>query len=127
MEFIKIYFLLIILLSFTNSNIINKELILNNSNINMELNEAVNFKIIPQSNLIPNNIKIQIDGKNPNNSYIISYYKSISSFEERNQLSQSFSGKAFMWLNKKQISNNFSIIFECSDSPCEYSLNIIPK
>ena len=73
---------------------------------------------------LPNYIKIELEGQNPDNKYIISYYKQDSSFKERDQLSQSISGKSFMWLNKAQIQSGFYLNVECSDSPCEYKLNI---
>ena len=75
----------------------------------------------------PNYILIQIKGNNPSNDYSISYYKNDSNFNDRNQLSQSISGKAFMWLNKEQIKNNFYFSIECYENPCEYSLNISKK
>ena len=73
---------------------------------------------------LPNYIKIELESQNPDNKYIISYYKQDSSFKERDQLSQSISGKSFMWLNKAQIQSGFYLNVECSDSPCEYKLNI---
>ena len=74
---------------------------------------------------LPNYIKITIRGYNSTNDYSISYYKNDSNFNERNQLSQSISGNAIMWLNKEQIKNNFYLSIECYENPCEYTLTIL--
>ena len=90
--------------------------------------ESSYFHFISESaESLPNNIKIQIDGANPDNNYVISYYKDDSTFTNRNQLSQSLSGKSFMWLNNQQIKNGFYLSVECSDLPCEYSLKVALK
>ena len=91
-------------------------------------NETANFHFISESaESLPNNIKIQINGTNPDNNYIISYYKNDSSFTNRNQLSQSILGIAFMYLNNEQIQDGFYLSVECSELPCEYSLKVAKK
>ena len=92
------------------------------------LNEPAYFHFTPKSaESLPNNLKIEIDGTNPDNSYVISYYKDDSTFTNRNQMSQSISGKSFMWLNNIQIKDGFYLSVECSDLPCEYSLKVAQK
>ena len=81
------------------------------------------FHISPNSTNISNYIKIEVLGNNPKNKYIIAYYKD-ESFNNREQLSQSTSGKAFMFLNKQQIKNDFYLSVECPESSWEYSFKI---
>lgn len=101
---------------------------MNITNVEVSFSEASNFHFISQSpDSLPNNIKIQIEGDNSDINYIISYYKDDYTFTNRNQLSQSLSGKAFMWLNKEQIKKGFYLSVECSDSSCNYSLKMILK
>ena len=104
--------------------IIKEDLILNNINITTVFNEPKYFYITHVEPHIPKNIKIQIEGKNKNNDYIISYYKNDSKFINRSQLSKSFLGKTFMYLNKYQIEKDFYLSIECYEYPCEYSFNL---
>jgi len=107
---------------------------LQNSTINLDLEDMEQkyqsssyFKITPKDP-IPNNVKIEVFGNDTNSTYILSYYKNDNSFNERNQLSQSLSGNATMWLNNAQIKNEFFLSVECSNSAnCEFSLKIKKK
>ena len=123
--------ILIISFLFTLVNSVNLKMNIQNislNNYNDNFYESSYFQVITENNYsLPNYIIIRIEGKNPNNDYSISYYKNDSNFIDRNQLSQSISGKAFMWLNKEQIKNNFYFSIECYAIPCEYSLNISLK
>ena len=85
------------------------------------------FRISPNPENETNYIKVEIKGKNPEQNYIISYYKEDSTFNKRDQLAQSLSGKAFMWLNKNQIKKDFYLSVECPDSNCEFTFNISLK
>ena len=63
------------------------------------------FKIITSSeeDKLPNSIQLLVENQNSENAnFIISYYQD-SSFTNRKQLSQNFTDKTIMWLNKKQI------------------------
>lgn len=105
-----------------------KTIDLNIGDLELSFHEANNFHFSSKSlESLPNNLKIQINGKNSDINYIISYFKNDSTLTNRNQLSQSLSGKSFMWLNKEQIKNGFYLSVECSDLSCEYSLNITRK
>ena len=96
-----------------------QDILLNNTNIEIKYSESSFFHIIINFELsLFNNVKIKIEGNDANKNYIISYYKNDSSFRNREQLSQSNDGKSFMWLNKKQITDNFYLSVECFDSPC---------
>ena len=107
---------------------------LQNSTINLNLEDMEQkyqsssyFKIIPKES-IPNNVKIEVFGNDINSSYIISYYKNDNLFKKRNQLAQSLSGNASMWLNNAQIKNEFYLSVECSNSTnCKFSLKITKK
>lgn len=104
----------------------NTELIIKDLEMNFEKATNYHFSIENEESL-PKNIKIEVIGDNSDNNYIISFYKEDSSFNDRNQLSQSLSGKAFMWLNQNQIKNGFYLSVECSESPCKYSLIVALK
>ena len=120
----KLYSLIFLVLSFEIA-ILDEPVELTVKNFSDNYSNATNYHFSQEAEeSLPNFIKIILEGNNPNNNYIISYYKQDSSFNERNQLSQSISGKAFMWLNKAQILNGFYLNVECSDSTCEYLLNI---
>jgi len=67
-------------------------------------------------------LKIRVEGnddedEDDNINHIISYYND-DSFNERKQLAQSLTKKTVMWLNSKQIKNDFYIGIECSTTPC---------
>lgn len=96
-------------------------------NLEQNYTESSYFHISPNPENETNYIKVMIQGKNKNQDYIISYYKEDSTFNKRNQLAQSFSGYAFMWLNKNQIKNDFYLSVECPDSACEFTFNISLK
>ena len=101
---------------------------LDNNDITSDYNESKSFYInITNVHLKRNYIKVEIKGKTIYNDYSISYFKDEYSFKNnsRNQLSQSFSGKAFMWLNKEQMNHNFYLTIECLRNPCEYTFNLI--
>ena len=120
----KLYSLIFLVLSFEIA-ILDEPVELTVKNFSDNYSNATNYHFSQEAEeSLPNFMKIILEGNNPNNNYIISYYKQDSSFNERNQLSQSISGKAFMWLNKAQILNGFYLNVECSDSTCEYLLNI---
>lgn len=73
-----------------------------------------------------NFLKIEIEA-NDDNEFALSYYK--NSLEKRNQLSQSISKKAFIFLNQDQFNKEFSIsvLFEYSSETSEYTLKISRK
>ena len=98
-------------------------IILNNTNISDVYKQPTYFQVQPKSD-IPNYLKITVDGEKKDKKYIISYYKEDYSFQNRNQLSQSNSGIACMWLNKEQIKKTFYFGIECSDMECDFLLNI---
>ena len=71
-------------------------------------------------------LKIRVEGnddedEDDNINHIISYYND-DSFNERKQLAQSLTKKTVMWLNSKQIKNDFYIGIECSTKPCSYDI-----
>ena len=114
-----------IFFSYVKLEITIEDLKLNNENITNVYKESKYFHIYPIiESHSHNNLKIQIEGKNKNNDYIISYYKNDFKFINRTQLSTSFLGKAFMYLNKYQINKDFYLSIECYDYPCEYSFNL---
>ena len=77
---------------------------------------------------VPNYLKITVK-----NDYlfstineVISYYKSDSTFKDRQQLSKAVARTAIMWLNKEQIKDGFYFTIETLDTGRNrYSINII--
>jgi len=69
-------------------------------------------------------IEVEFEDKS-NNNYTISYYK--DEFKNRNQLSRSISGKAYMWLSKAQMTGGAKISLECNSESCKCNLFITPK
>ena len=120
----KLFSVIILVFSFE-IVILDETIELTIKNFTNSYSKATNYHFSQESGeSLPNYIKIELEGQNPENNYIISYYKQDESFRETNQLSKSISGKAFMWLNKDQIQKGFYLNVECSDSTCEYSLNL---
>lgn len=120
----KLFSLIILMFSFE-FVILDETVELKIQNFTATYSKATNYYFSQESEeSLPNYIKIELEGQNEDTNYIISYYKQDSSFKETNQLSQSISGKAFIWLNKAQIQNGFYLNVECSNLTCEYSLNI---
>ena len=118
--------LILFIFLFTFVQLNNTELIIKDLEMNFENATNYHFSLESEESL-PKNIKIQVIGDNSYNDYIISYYKEDSLFKDTNQLSQSLSGKAFIWLNQNQIKNGFYLSVECSENPCKYTLNVSLK
>ena len=131
--YFKNIFLFIILLSFTKSNVILENIILEDEQIiRHNLNENKYFYIEPKfKNSFPNYIKIM---KKPEQiveieyinyiNYAISYYQNDSFFENRKQYSHNAFNDTIMWLNKEQINKGFYLSAECFITPCKYSFEI---
>lgn len=83
------------------------------------------LKVIPNFTGTYEFIKIQIEANNSNTDFALSYYKSKNN--KRFQLSQSISGKAFIYLKKEQISKEFFIKIEFLESPSDYTLTFALK
>ena len=86
------------------------------------------YQIIPES-ILNKSIKILVRENIENENYInhvISYYKD-PEFNDRKQLAQSLTGTTYMWLNENQIKDKFYLSVECAKTPCNYTINIIPK
>lgn len=122
-KFILFLFVFYIFFNFINLTTSTITFTLDDTNINDIYEKPTYFHVKPNFN-VPNYIKISIEGKNKDINYIISYYQNDLSLQTRNQLSQNNFGKVFMWLNKEQIIKSFYLGIECSNSPCQYSLNI---
>ena len=58
-------------------------------------------------------------------NHIISYHKKETGLNEREQLSQSGNETTIMFLNKKQIEEDFYISIQCDKTPCNYSLALL--
>ena len=127
-----LYFLILeILVIFVKSSIKITNINLNNDNIRLDgLKNETNFQVeIESSNRIKNYIKIIAEGANykeitNHTNHIISFYQQDSNFKNRKQLSQSLTGRTIMWLKKEQLKNIFYFSVECSDSLCDYSIDI---
>ena len=89
------------------------------------------MKITPDSNSnLPDYLQIFVKGHNEFKAdidHIISYHKQDDTFKTRDQYSQSLFGNTTMWLNKKQIEKEFYLSVECFETPCNYSVYIIPQ
>lgn len=91
--------------------------------INIDGKKLYQISIKNETNMT-NFYKIEVNGKSENN-YIISYYK--DEFKNRNQLSRSISGNAYMWLSKSQMKGGAKISLECNSDSCSCSLSITSK
>lgn len=108
--------------------IITDSITLNNENESFNLNENKYYRVITNSiSEDKNYMKILIEAENSNNEFALSYYQEDSTFKNRKQLSQSISGKSFIYIKKELLNKDFyiSIIFE--ESPSKYTLNFIAK
>ena len=108
--------------------IITDSITLNNENESFNLNENKYYRVITNSiSEDKNYMKILIEAENSNNEFALSYYQEDSTFKNRKQLSQSISGKSFIYIKKELLNKDFyiSIIFE--ESPSKYTLNFIQK
>ena len=129
MKNIAIFTIIFFLFNLVNSKI--ETLTLKKSKITFDsLTESRQYQIIPDT--IHNYLQIIVQENIPpiaqnKNKFIISYYQQDSKFEKRKQFSKSFQGKSVMWLNQDQIESSFYISILCEKTPCDYSLNIIPK
>ena len=86
------------------------------------------YQIIPET-ILNKSIKILVRENVQNENYInhiISYYQD-PEFNDRKQLAQSLTGTTYMWLHENQIKDKFYLSVECAKTPCNYSINIIPK
>ena len=129
MKNIAIFTIIFFLFNLVNSKI--ETLTLKKSKITFDsLTESKQYQIIPDT--IHNYLQIIVQENIPpiaqnKNKFIISYYQQDSKFEKRKQFSKSSQGKSVMWLNQDQIESSFYISILCEKTPCDYSLNIIPK
>ena len=125
----KYIFLMVLLFSLIKAEL--KELNLGNQEIINEykdVNNALYFKIIPESeSILKNYVKILIenDGLYYKN-HVLSYYQQDSTFKERKQLSQNINGMTVMFLTKEQTKKEFYLSEECSMLPCSFKMTIIP-
>ena len=119
---LKYILILIILLSTVNSEEIIIDMGEGSYSDSFHNTEPI-FKIINGNTF--NCIKIEVQGidNNKNTKHIISIYKN-KDLKERNQLSQSLTGKSFMWLNKRQLKEDLYLKIECAQNPCDYQLNL---
>ena len=120
---IKTLFLLSLLLLFTKQE--PKPLKFNGTTLTESVeNESnmITFKISVLN--VTNYLKITAKGKGSGDqsqtNHIISYHKNEKNINEREQLSQGETGITFMYLNKKQIENDFFISVQCKQIPCNY-------
>ena len=123
---IKILFILIAVLSFTNSA--NYETINLYKDFNKTYISEKKIFATFDEDYSTNYIKIEVECLDDGNEIAISYYQKDSNFKERKQLSYNFSKSTFMWLNKNQFKNNFYFSINCKLSfYCEYNLHIYKK
>ena len=120
---IKIFLILIGILSFTESAYLQTINLIETFN-NTYYNDY-NFFVKVSWDRYTNYIKIEVESFY--NEIAISYYQNDFKFKERKQLSHTFSKSTFMWLNKNQFKNNFYFSINCKTSYCEYNLKIYKK
>ena len=125
-------FILFLFFTFCKLEINVKDVNLTDSEMSLFSENKSYFHFIPDPQ-ISKCIKIIVEEVNNNKTneddyinHIISYYKD-SEFNEREQLAQSVSDTTIMWLNQKQIQEDFYISVECAKTPCNSSIHIIPE
>ena len=125
-QFIILSFLFLLIKSrIESSELIN--IILNESNFSNNYNiesELLQFNVTLGKNNDFKYLKINVEGNNEIN-HIISFYQQDITFNERKQLSQSFTNITIMWLTKEQINNNFYFSIQCKKYPCDVYLELI--
>lgn len=97
-----------------------EELDINDSTNSFNFNQNKYFKVIPKFTATYTFMKILIEAQESNADFALSYYK--SNDNKRLQLSQSISGKTFIYLNKEECSSEFYIKIEFRDSASKYSI-----
>ena len=103
---IKIFLILIGILSFTKSAYLQTINLI--KTFNNTYNNDYNFFVEVSSDRYTNYIKIEVESFF--NEIAISYYQNDSKFKERKQLSHTFSNSTFMWLNKNQLKMIFILV-----------------
>ena len=88
---------------------------------NMEL------KVNPKYTEKKQYLKIELESKQDTIEYVLSYYQNDSKFKDRKQLSQSISGKAFIYLKKEQVNQEFYISVLSENSSFDYTIKFIQK
>ena len=127
----NIKFLLLIpslfLLIKSEPEIINIKLNENNFTYNYNIESELKFHVNIENDYNYNYLKIKVEGKSLNSeiTHIISFYQQDSNFNERKQLSQSFTNTTIMWVTKEQIKNNFYFSIDSTKYPCNIQLDLI--
>lgn len=98
---------------------LNTEIVNINSTCEKSYYQAQKFRINLGEN-IKNYLSVQVIG---NGEYAIIYYKSDSSFKNRNQIAKG-SSNTTMWFNQAQIREPFYLSVICANQNCSYNLSI---
>jgi hypothetical protein len=91
-----------------------------------EFSDNKELKIISKFQNPSNYLKIEMITESKDTQFIFSFYKE-SSLNNRTQLAQSISGKAFLYLTKEEFTNEFYIKTEFDGSPSKYNLSFTQK
>lgn len=91
-----------------------------------EYSDNIELKIISNFQNPSNYLKIEMITESKDTQFIFSFYKE-SSLNNRTQLAQSISGKAFLYLSKEEFTTEFYIKTEFDGSPSKYSLVFTQK
>ena len=78
------------------------------------------INVTNSSNYLKIIAKGEESGDQSKTNHVISYYKKDKTINEREQLSLSETEITIMYLNKKQIENEFFISVQCENIPCSY-------
>ena len=127
----NIKFLLLIsslfLLIKSEPELINIKLNENNFTYNYNIESELKFHVNLENDYNYNYLKIKVEGKSLNSeiTHIISFYQQDLNFNERKQLSQSFTNTTIMWVTKEQIKNNFYFSIDSTKYPSNIQLDLI--
>ena len=99
---------------------------INDQDNKKDFTENTELKIISKFPNPSNYLKIEMITESKDTQFIFSLYKE-SSLNNRTQLAQSISGKAFLYLTKEEFTNEFYIKTEFDGNPSKYSLAFTQK
>ena len=120
---------IIFLMSFINSVVINDTIYVDETNNTLNYTEKKELGVNLNLNFTQGKeyLKIELISKKENIEYVLSYYEKDSTLKDRKQLSQSISGRAFIYLKKAQFNQTFYISVLSEDSSYDYQLIFSPK
>ena len=126
-KFVRVIISIITLIQYAQLTKVYKEVILCNENKTFYLKESSYFHI-KVGKIFPEKAKIIIKGNKKNNSFnnIASYYQNSNS-KERKKINKNESGDAELYLNKIQTNSDFYLSIECTEIPCNYTVDIITE